>query len=187
MKTTEERIRLEKRFWLDITTALGKSRIKTEWEVISQQTSRQGVWRRLTERHENGEKGFYGISFSVGRIGNHDIRLCLEMQNELKIGLRFREGIRYWTEDEIQAWGDLTIRLDRSSKWDFEASGWFARKKMPVQLNFSDPENAAAIDLSYYREDSYARILIIDELFERIKEVRNACYTPKVKKVWSLC
>ncbi|MCK5821091.1 MAG: hypothetical protein KAH17_04365 [Bacteroidales bacterium] len=187
MKTTQERIRLEKRFWLDITTVLERSRIKPEWEVISQLTSRQGVWKRLMKKHENGDPGFYGISFPVGRIGNHEIRLCLEMQDELKIGLRLREGIRYWTEEEIQAWGDLTLRLDRSSKWDFEAAGWFARKKMPVRLDFSDPENSAAIDLSYYREDSYAKILIIDELFERIKEVRNACFTPKVKKVWSLC
>jgi len=187
MKTTEERIRLEKRFWLDITTVLGKSRIKHEWESISQQTSQQGVWRKITNRHEKGESGFYGFSISVGRIGNHEIRLCLEMQNELKIGLRFREGIRYWTEEEIQAWGDLTLRLDRSSKWDFEATGWFARKKMPVRLDFADQHNPAAIDLSYYKADSYAKILIVNELFERIKEVRNACYTPEVKKVWSLC
>ncbi len=187
MKTKEERIRLEKRFWLDIVTVLEKARIKVDWEVISNSCSRQKVWKRLTNRHFNGDPGFYGLSIPVGRIGNHEIRLCIEMQDELKIGLRFREGIIYWTEEEIQDWGDLTMRLDHSSKWNFEASGWFATKEMPVRLDFTDSENPAAIDLSFYKADSYAKILIIDELFERIKEVRVATYTPKVKKVWSLC
>ncbi len=187
MKTTEERIRLEKRFWLDIATVLERSRYKLEWEIVSQQTNRQKVWKRLTDKHEKSAQGFYGFSLAVGGIGNHEIRLCLEMQKELTIGLRFREGINYWTEDEIQAWGDLTIRLDRHSKWDFEAQGWFARKKMPVRLDFTDQNNPAAIDLSYYKADSYAKVLVIDELFDRIKEVRNACYTPEKKKVWSLC
>ena len=109
------------------------------------------------------------------------------MQDELKIGLRFREGINYWTEEEIQMWGDLTIRLEQGSKWDFETDGWFAKKNLPVRLNFIDSTNPAALDLSYYKADSYAKILIVDELFELIKEVRNACYTPEKKKVWSLC
>lgn len=187
MKTTEERIRLEKRFWLDFANILERSRTKVEWEIISQSCGRQKVWKRISEHHENANPAHYGFSVSVGRIGNHEIRLCMEMQDELKIGLRFREGIKYWTEEEIQSWGDLTIRLDGSSKWNFEAEGWFASKKMPVRLCFTEDNNSAAIDLSYYKADSYAKILIVDELFERMREVRNAFYTPEIKKVWSLC
>lgn len=187
MKTTEERIRLEKRFWLDFANLLERSRTKIEWEIVSEPCSRQKVWKRISEHHVKGNPAHYGFTLSVGRIGNHEIRLCMEMQDELKIGLRFREGIRYWTEEEIQSWGDLTLSLDNGSKWDFEASGWFASKTMPVRLDFTSQENSAAIDLSYYKADSYAQVLIVDELFERIKEVRSACYTPEIKKVWSLC
>lgn len=187
MKTTEERVRLEKRFWLDLVNSLERSGIKVEWEVISQPASRNKVWQRLTNLHKLQAPSFYGISIPVGQIGNHQIRLCLEMQSELTIGLRFREGIRYWTEEEIQSWGDLMLRLDKGSKWDFEVPGWFAKKKMPVQLRFTDPNNPAAIDLSFYKADSYAKVLILDELFERIKEIRRACVNPEKQKIWSLC
>ena len=189
MKTIEERIKLEKRFWLDLFTVIQKSGHHPEWETISHLTSRQKVWNRLANSHHHKEQsGFYGLSFNIGRIGSHELRFCIEMQDELKIGLRFSTGMMYWTEEEIETWEELTLRLEGSGvKWDFDQPGWFVFKKLPVILNFRSITNSAALDLSYYQADSYARILIIDDIFNRISDIRSASYSPKTKKVWSLC
>jgi len=182
MKTVRERIHSEKQLWLDLFKFFKRMGYLPKWEIASQTLSQQKVWKRIENHHEEGMPAFYGFAFTIGRIGNHDLRFCLEMQDELKFGLRFREGLQYWTEDEIQSWGELTIRLDSDGLWTFDNQGWFAAKNLPVRLDFTNPSNSASLDLEYYKEDSYAKLLIVDELLNSLNQVKSSTFHQATKK-----
>ncbi len=182
MKTTSKRIQTEKQLWLDLFIFFKRQGYNPKWEIASHAIGKQKVWDRLEAYHDGIGPSMYGFSFSVGRIGNQELRFCVEMQNELKFGLRFREGIAYWTEAEIQDWGELTIRMDGAGVWDFDLIGWFATRNLPVRLNMVDPGNSAAYDLVQYKDDSYAKLLITDALYNNLHEIKQALRTPKTKK-----
>lgn len=186
MKRLTTRIRTEKQFWLDLNRQMVRMGYAPKWEIAGQDVSKQKVWNRIDDYHNLGAPAFYGMTITVGRIGNHDLRFVLEMQDDLKIGLQFKEGFPYWTEEEIEQWGDLTIRLDHGSHWSFDTQGWFARQKLPVRLNFRESTNPAALDLEYYRDDSLVRLMIQEEINSKIFLARSACQTPKSNKVWNL-
>lgn len=186
MKTIATRIRLEKQFWLEMSKMVNRLGYSCKWDVAGQLVSRQKVWNRIDRAHHSKQPAYYGFLVTLGRIGNHDLQLCLEMQDDLKMGLRFREGFPYWTESEIESWGELTLRLDSSGKWCFDAMGWFASQKLPVRLNFTEETNPALLDMAYYKADSHARLLLSDELINTILQVRTACAIPIPKSVWSL-
>ena len=186
MKTFIARIRTEKQFWLDLSRQLTRLGYTVKWELAGYEVSRQKVWNRIDACHHNGIPAYYGLTVTVGRIGNHDLKLCLEMQDDLKIGLRFKEGFPYWTEDEIENWGDLTFRLDHQGSWSFDAPGWFATQKLPVKLNFRDKNNPAALDLEYYAEDSLVKLMIQEEISSRLYHVKSVVYSQPSRKVWNL-
>ena len=182
MKIVSERIHQEKQLWLDLFKFFKRMGYLPKWEIASQTLTQQKIWKRIESHHQESNPAFYGFSFTIGRIGNHDLRFCIEMQNELKFGLRFREGIKYWTEDEIQNWGELTIRLDNDGSWTFDIQGWFATKNLPVRLDFTNPTNSASLDLEYYKEDSYAKLLIVDELLNSLNQVKSSNTYYSIKK-----
>ncbi len=182
MKTIRERIRLEKQMWLDLFRHFERLGYYPKWEIASKSLSRQKIWSRIDSYHQGSTKGFYGFAFTVSRIGNHDLQFCVEMQDELKFGLRFREGFPYWTENEIESWGELTLRLDGQSKWQFDLPGWFASKKLPVRLRFNDSENPAMIDLAIYKDDSYAKLLIVDQLMNALAQIKTSSTHTSNKK-----
>lgn len=185
MKTTATRIRLEKQFWLDLSRQANRLGYTCKWEIAGSEVSRQKVWNRIANSHQHGHATYYGFSLTIGRIGNHDLRLCLEMQDDLKMGLRFKEGFPYWTEEEIESWGELTFRLGDPGRWNFEQPGWFAMQKLPVRLHFRKEDQPAALDLFYYKDNSLVRLLLEEELSSRLFQVKHAMYKPEMKKIWS--
>ncbi len=192
MKTNGERIKLEKKFWTDCFEQFKRQGLNPKWEYISTYTSKPKIWEKIVQYHMSSNiQRFYGFSCRIGSIGNHELRFCVEMQDELKMGFRFANGINYWSDNETMQWKELGIQLEASQLgWTFKAMGWYCFRSIPVRLSFVQDDNPAARDMEYYKEDSYARMLLFDEMFSQISLLKQAVlllYTPAKRKVWSLC